>query len=165
MRSIVTAAVGLVIGVALGGLPSSSRLQGKEAQIAELEQRDCNPNNFAGAVTGMLRAPPSRSQVTTEPAILDTGVAVVTPKPGDPGFQTGVGADGTNPAMNEDFGVDAAETALEIRRAQARAALIEDVEPSDEQLAAIDDAMAAMSDDLEAIAGDLGSVFETPGHN
>ena len=56
--------------------------------------------------------------------------------------------------------LEAARTALELRRSQARAALIEGAEPDDEQLADIDQAVQDMNDSLLALSGELTDMLE-----
>jgi len=56
--------------------------------------------------------------------------------------------------------LETARTALELRRAQARAALIEGAEPNDDQLADIDQAVQDMNDSLLTLSGELTDMME-----
>ena len=59
--------------------------------------------------------------------------------------------------------LEAARGALELRRAQARAALIEDADPNQEQLEDIDQAIQDMNDSLLQIADELAETLEADG--
>lgn len=59
--------------------------------------------------------------------------------------------------------VEAAKAAMALRAAQARAALVEDAEPTPEQLAAIDAATSQMNDRLEELALQFFQQVETEG--
>jgi len=63
-------------------------------------------------------------------------------------------------ALSDDEELDALRAALGLRRSQARAALIEDADPSGQQLAEIDEAVADMNASLESLAQDLVEMFE-----
>lgn len=56
--------------------------------------------------------------------------------------------------------LEAARTALELRRAQARAALVEGAEPDEDQLANIDQAVQEMNDSLLALSGELTDMLD-----
>ena len=58
-------------------------------------------------------------------------------------------------------GAEAARTALELRRAQARAALVEGAEPSQAQLDDIDQAVQDMNDALLSLSGELTEMLES----
>ena len=57
--------------------------------------------------------------------------------------------------------LEAARTALELRRAQARAALVEGAEPSQAQLDDIDQAVQDMNDALLSLSGELTEMLES----
>jgi len=59
--------------------------------------------------------------------------------------------------------LEAARGALELRRAQARAALIEDANPDQDQLDQIDQAIQDMNDSLLQIADELADTIQTEG--
>lgn len=66
-----------------------------------------------------------------------------------------------NPFAPEE--VEAAKAAMALRAAQARAALVEDADPTPEQLAAIDAATSQMNDRLEELALQFFQQVETEG--
>ena len=69
-------------------------------------------------------------------------------------------------AANDDELMRALQAAVELRRNQARAALVEDADPSDAQLDDIDEAVADMNESLQGLAQDLVDMLEegsTPG--
>lgn len=57
--------------------------------------------------------------------------------------------------------LETARTALELRRAQARAALVEGADPSTDQLEDIDQAVQDMNDSLLALSGELSEMLES----
>lgn len=57
--------------------------------------------------------------------------------------------------------LETARTALELRRAQARAALVEGADPSEEQLEEIDQAVQDMNDSLLALSGELTEMLDS----
>lgn len=62
---------------------------------------------------------------------------------------------GQEPPEDPAQSVAVAKEAMELRRTQARAALLEEADPDDAQVQAIDDAVAAMNASLTDIARDL----------
>lgn len=161
MRTIIAAAIGIVVGVIIGGFPSAMRLSNSEAKVAELQDRDCAGSPFAGAVAGLLERGADRPTAPVDD--IDTDLNGDLPAdPAAPADGNGVHVqfgdappNGEKSALEGLDSVDAVRTALDVRRTQARAALIEDADPSEEQLAAIDEAMSTMSGELGALTEEL----------
>jgi len=163
MRGVVMGAIGVVLGAMLGALPYAYQVQGRNEKIAELEQRDCIPSPFAGAVTQMIAPKPTIPKEDGEPDPFGLDEPAEVGGPGSPSSAPplstpGAAANAPDPAM-----VETVETAIAMRRAQARAALIEDVDPTDEQLAALDDAMETMSGELNVLAQDFVKHYQEKG--
>jgi hypothetical protein len=148
MRIFVTLALGIVIGVAIGAVPAENWFSTVKSHAEQEAKADCRKNDFSGVVGGMLEDAGRRNEPIRAPAIApdDTDappVAVASDAPPDA------------PPMDIEQEVSAAKTALEARRTQARAALIEDAGLDDAQLAAIDEATAVMNAELMALTDDL----------
>jgi hypothetical protein len=130
MRHVLVAAVALAVGLVVGGLRPRAEARRLEADLVELEDQECRPLLGSELVRALRPPPPATDEAPPEPE---------EEEPDD------VDAD------------DLAEgrTILAARRAQARAALIEDADPTDEQLDAFDAAVADMNADLRALGEDL----------
>lgn len=147
MRIVVTLALGIVIGVAIGAIPAENWFSTVSSHEAESAPRDCPKSDFSGVVGNMLedagrRNEPASVPTGREPAL--EGAPVVPAVPGD-----------TDAPIDIEQEVSAAKTALEVRRTQSRAALIEDAGLDDKQIAAFDEATAAMNAELLALTDDL----------
>ncbi|MEZ4317107.1 MAG: hypothetical protein R3F61_06375 [Myxococcota bacterium] len=157
--------VALVIGVAVGGLGPRSEIHALRAQIDEMGE--CEPGSNVGTeIANVFRGRPwdgdepprkvTRFAPDAGPVDPVEGDAPV-PEPVEEeheGIQITFGDDGTEPE-NLEQGLDMAREAMELRYAQARAALIEDANPSEEQLDRIDGSMRRMNDSLMGLATDL----------
>ncbi len=148
MRVVVTLALGIVIGVAIGAVPAENWSSTVKSHEGDQAPPDCPRNDFSGVVGNMLEDAGRRN----EPA------AALPPEPGEPA----VAAPEVPPVPGEtDAKVDieqevsAAKIALEARRTQSRAALIEDAGLDEKQIVAFDEATAAMNAELLALTGDL----------
>lgn len=146
MRILVTLAFGIVIGVAIGAVPAENWSSTVASHAKEEARRDCPKSDFSGVVGNMLEDAGRRNEPVApapagrEPALPDEAPdAAAEPVP--------------PPDVEQE--VSAAKTALEARRTQARAALIEDAGLDDTQLAAFDEATAAMNAELIALTDDL----------
>lgn len=167
MKNLVIAALALLVGVVVGGFGPRWQIQKLDRQILELESRPCDGSGLGSglaAVLGASRPPPVQPpepeppapDLAPEPAAdTDTApqpdpppVAVIEPAP--PGFQGGL----------PEGGMDAAREALELRRTQARAALIEDAGADEDQIAEIDAAFGKMNDELLVLAEDLADTMQ-----
>lgn len=161
MKQVLLAVVAVVLGFVLGGLGPRAQLRTLEASIEDLAAERCEQRvgRDLAAMFGAARTsgppsqapyvPPHARELTVEPRE-DTAAAEpaeVLP-PEDPAE-----------AMEEEL--EAARTALDLRRAQARAALMEDADPSDEQLDRIDDAVEQMNVELEDLAADIIDVVNS----
>jgi hypothetical protein len=158
MRPLVFAAVGVVVGVLIGAYPASTRIRTLEDRVIELSDRPCDSGGFAGAVTGMLQGAARPAPV----AIDDTDVPDDAPPDG---VQVKVGGPpaAAEPPEDPAVALAAAKEALELRRAQARAALVEQTDIDDAQLAQIDAAAATMNDELMSLTEDFAEDVRTNG--
>ncbi len=147
MRILVTLAFGIVIGVGLGAVPAENWSSTVASHAKEEARRDCPKSDFSGVVGTMLEDAGRRNEA---PAPAPEGLGPALPDeaaPSEPGEPV--------PPPDLEQEVSAAKTALEARRTQARAALIEDAGLDDTQIAAFDEATAAMNAELIALTDDL----------
>ncbi len=146
-RTFLIAVFALVVGTMLGALQPRGELLESRAQRDQLvrEAKSCKRGAASAGITELLRGAhrPANPEPTGVPPTSDhaapTGagpagdVAVIEPNDDDddrlPGFED----------------PEAMRAALDARAAQARAALIEQADPSDEELAAIDAALEKMN--------------------
>ena len=168
----VIGALALVVGLAVGGLGPRAEVRALKAQLEEAGE--CEDNGQMGTeIANMFRgrpwddeAPPKR--VTRFPDRVPGPDEGPPPDAGPPpevddegGFTIRIGDDeegnGGSELSEEDLreNLDLAREAMNLRYEQARAALIEDADPSDEQLEKIDAAMGEMNDELIGLANDL----------
>lgn len=143
MKYALVAAVALVLGILLGGVPTRGDVRRLESEVAELEERDCRPMLGTGLL-GALR-----------PAAVPPGVD---PEPVAPSGDTDEAAAPEVAAPDEELDEESIETVratLDVRRAQARAALLEQANPTEEQLESFDAAVADMNAELRSVAEDL----------
>lgn len=153
MRYVLTAAAALVLGLLLGVLPSRLGTRSLEEQIAELEARPCEQRRVGEELATMFAGrPPLR------PTPGDATIPEPTPEEAATDEST---EDMPDEAPDESMDLPSedqialAQEALDLRRTQAREALIQEAGVDDEQLAAIDDAYAAMNRALEEKANQV----------
>ena len=143
MRLLVTLALGIVIGVAIGAIPAENWYSTVKSHAVEAP-RDCPKSDFSGVVGNMLEDAGRRNEPAVAPASGDPALPDAPPAPAE-----------TDAKPDVEQEVTAAKMALEVRRTQARAALIEDAGLDDKQIASIDEATAAMNAELIALTDDL----------
>lgn len=143
MRALVHVAVGVVIGVGLGAIPGESRLQSLRQELAELEDRPCDGGGFTGAIRQVLTPATGDAAAPDAPIepVADAPDGPVDPQPAPPPSA------GDTP--------DEVKSVLQMRKSQARAALIQDAGLDDTQTTELDAAVAEMNDALMALTDDL----------
>jgi len=155
--------IALVVGIGVGGLGPRAELRALRAQVEELGE--CESGSRVGSeIANVFRgrpwegdAPPRK--VTSLDAEPEPVAVAEEPEPAEPTedvakieFNFG---DGAEEPQDVEETMEMAREAMELRYAQARAALIEDANPSDEQMAEIDASMQRMNDSLMGMASDL----------
>ncbi len=176
MKYIGVAAVAIVLGVLLGGFGPRAEVRDLQRQMRELEEAPCT-NQFGRDLALLMGQGVGRS--TTQPPPFDEEPGV------EGGERSPEAIAAENPAAAEiareieeteaeveeelreamregltaDEELDAFRTALELRRAQARAAVREQVDPDDEQWELIDGAVADMNDTLIGLGEELAEIF------
>ena len=164
MRQVLIGLVALVIGFLLGGIGPRAQLRTLEASVDHLAEEKCEKTvgRDLAAMFGAARrnnagsdkpyTPPARfERVQGEPEG-EVEPALVEPEEA---------TEPVDPAERMEDELEMARTALDLRRTQAMAALIEDADPSDEQLDAIDAAVDQMNVELEDLAADLISLVNS----
>lgn len=167
MRALIAAALALLVGVVLGGFGPREELHEAERRIAELEAQDCSPA-LAGGLASLLAAGAARS-AAAPPA--DTGDRPDAPprskreaesaRPSAPPDAARPLDRPTPPGARGGDRLDSARAAMDLRRAQARAALIEEAAPDDAQLDALDAAVDEMNDELFVLADEAMARLES----
>jgi hypothetical protein len=151
LRVFVALCIGIVVGVAMGGVPAGVRVADAMRRVEAA--RDCPRRDFSGVVGGMLEDAGRRNQPEPEPEPEPAPDAVSgAPPHAEPAPE--IEPNDGPPELTDDQAA-AARTLLEARRAQARQALIEDAGLDDDQLGTIDDAAAEMNEALLALTNDL----------
>ena len=174
VKTLVLAAGAFIGGLVLGGLQPRAQIRALEEQAFDLK-RECAggssvSRDLAGLITRGLddvSSPPSRS-VKPAPRGVGESPSGGTPEPVDvPEEPREAVADEAEPTpledgfddgpdiLSEEDPLTAARDVMAIRSAQARAALIEDVNPSDDQLREIETTIDRMNDELITLAYDV----------
>jgi len=137
---VVLAAVALLVGVGLGRFGLQSDLREAEAALVLAEARSCDERGAVGRQ--IARALEGRPVVEAPPPEIDRPVAAP-----DPDEDGSVAGDGPS-EVDDRAEFEAVADTVALRRAQARQALIEQAQPSEDQLDRIDEAFAVMNDIL-----------------
>ncbi|MBW1877362.1 MAG: hypothetical protein JRJ84_03275 [Deltaproteobacteria bacterium] len=148
MKYAIAAAVALVVGIVLGGLFPRAEVRELRLQMADWEQQECRTPVGRELATLLTRPPLPQP----EPAPVPEGWEE--PERDDPTLAPEE-TDLPEPDLDPEEGIEVMKEALALRRVQARAALLEDADPDDEQLDAFDDAVADMNVALREIAEDV----------
>ncbi|GEM_PF-1143392 len=169
MKLIASAFVALFLGILLGGYGPSAELdrlqkldrpnQGLFAAVPE----PCDSNvgsdlaTLLGNGVGRADTPPLRD----EPETPDPRAAELAAEIDAAGEQAEAQLrDGIEAAANNEEELELARTALELRRAQARAALLEDSDAEDEQMEQFDTAVDAMNGVLLDLTEEMTEMVE-----
>ena len=165
MKYVAIAALTLVLGLVLGGLPPRAELRSTQQELEEAQAAD-----GSGQVGGDLAlrlgqgaaAPAPRSP---QEEALDRPAEIAAEHPEAVELAEEIDAEmeaagdevatGLEELAASGEELEIARTALDLRRAQSRAALVEDADPSDEQLEAIDQAWADMNEVLVDLSDEL----------
>lgn len=164
MKTVAIAAVTLVLGLVLGGLPPRAELRKVEQQLEQARAQDCSGQ--VGRDLALLlgqgagaRAPTPQEQALDRPAEIaaEHPEAVELAAEIDAEFEVAEFevATGLEELAASGEELEIARAALDLRRAQSRAALVEDADPSDEQLDAIDQAYSDMNEVLVDLSDEL----------
>lgn len=162
---ILVAVFALVLGLVIGGIGPRAQVRSLEQQLAEANE--CPTSTMGSEIANVFRGRPwedeqrprrrVRKIETPDPKpVAESAEAGEEPKDDEGGirFEFGDGEKTMTPDELE-ANLDLAREALEIRYAQAREALLQDADPTPEQVQAIDDAMGRMNDDLLTLAHEL----------
>lgn len=155
--------IALVVGIAVGGLGPRAEIRALQARIDEMGE--CEGGSRMGSeIANVFRGRPWDED--REPA---RKVTRFDPEPHDPppdagppvtdeekeGFHFEINTGDEGEPQNLEQSLDMAREAMELRYAQARAALVEDAKPSEQQMEDIDASMRRMNDALMGLATDL----------
>jgi len=182
MKEILVAAVALLLGLVLGGIGPRSQIKVFEDKldVRVREAQNCQSGvgrdlaafmgsgvggsaapaatesppgpAVAGAAADEVRpAPQAEAEAETDRA---DGLVVETAPSGDEGSEDEQGEEGREEK------IAAARTALELRRTQARAALLEHTDADDEQLQTFDSAVESMNSVLLGMSDELSEMLE-----
>lgn len=174
MKHVAIAAIALVLGLILGGLGPRSDMRKLEKKYAAMDDGPCKSTLGSDLATlmggGFGKDLPNTRPTRNErkPATNALGdrdpdvIAAENPEAAELVAEMKAGEEEGAEELVEELadGIDEeqlqlARTALELRRAQARASLIEDAEPGETQLETIDMAVNAMNDSLNSLASEL----------
>jgi hypothetical protein len=175
MKQIALVAVALVLGLVLGGLGPRRDVRTLEERIATMEKesrrRSSVGSDLAALMAGGNRPAPSpRTPPRTNPLGDRDPAALAAENPEAAELAARIDADQENVGgeiadeLNKgisDEQLEVARTALELRRAQARASLMEDARPDEVQMETIDGAVTAMNDTLIDMADEMVAMLES----
>ena len=153
MRLVITLMLGVLLGVLAGRLGPATELAKVEQALAEAQaQPDCETRTLGRDLANLMktglpgdrrRAPPPEPDERLEQDLAEAEES----------------AEELRREAREDLREGLSDD-TELDAAQARASLVEDADPSDEQLGEIDSAVADMNDALEVLAQDLVDLME-----
>ncbi|MCB9766434.1 MAG: hypothetical protein H6741_00355 [Alphaproteobacteria bacterium] len=166
MPYVIIAAIALVIGLVVGSAGPRAELRALEDRLAEAEAQECKPavgSELAALLTAGARGGRGAPRPPDDPRAEADRLARENPEIARDLEDIDARRDEARSQMREDLqdaaqddeGLTAARTVLELRRAQARAALVERANPDGAQLDEIDAAVADMNDALYALADDI----------
>ncbi len=173
MKQVAIAAVALILGIVIGGLGPRQELRALERKVSDLTLSEEQCRSTLGAdLAAFMRngagSRPARVGSGTNP-LGDRDPDVLAEENPEAAELAEAIAD-EQEAMNAEVAdsledipaeeLEIARTALELRRAQARAALIEDARPDDTQMETIDDAVREMNDSLVGLADELVTMLD-----
>lgn len=163
-KHLILAAVALVVGLALGGLAPRSENRALRGQVDELQDRKCDSGSRVGReIANVFQGRPWAEDLPEPeapvPADEDEDDNVVVEQDED-GLTIEIGGDGDEDIPeNLEESLEMVQDAMEIRRAQARQALVE-ADVDDGQLEQIDTIVDDMNGDLAALADDFVTSFQ-----
>lgn len=163
--SLVIAGGAFAIGLVLGGLGPRAELRQTKDELFELRRKGMDRGRVRNELVDLVANGFARQPAPTPPQIERT-----MPSQDEPPSWTEdepVREDGVN--VEWDFGedveppedpVEAAREVMELRRTQARAALMEDIDPSPTQEAEMDRILDDMNGRLQGLAEDIVAEFQ-----
>lgn len=140
-KHLLGAAGALVVGLAVGGLGPRAEIRSLRARLAAAEEQAPPERDVGREIAQVFQGRPWEPPETPPPA----PDAPADPPPAEP----------AGPVES----LDAVRDAMDIRRTQARAALQQQADASDEQMASVDAIVADMNADLRDLATDLVERF------
>jgi hypothetical protein len=159
MQVLASAAVAMVVGLALGGLAPRSEIRSLKSQVEDLQDKDCGTRGVGREIASAFQGEPWKAALDEDEAAALDRARDGQNKAEEPeeekdglNFEWKIGDDGEVDPEDLEQGLQMAKDAMAMREAQARAALDEQVQPSDEQWDDIDAALDTMNDDLNALA-------------
>lgn len=175
MRYVIVAAIALVIGFVAGSLGPRADLREAKSQVADLQKKlEEKPKglglmsqlalNRAGRRGGSDDFFGDRPEVKADAPKAEVAEAIPEGEDDDDepseGKSESLKGDVDRLDLASEENLERARTAMEMRRAQSRAALMEQVDLNDDELAAFDDAVNQMNDDLELFVEDAASFLK-----
>ncbi len=167
MKQIAMIVVAALVGIVLGNLRPQSEIDDLRAKLAAAEAAECEEPTFGRDLARLMEG--SR-QAARAPAPSQEG-ASRGPELARDLHQAEAEGEELREEMRNDLRdelgdadeMDAARAALDMRSAQARAALFEDAELDDEQVDRFEGAVADMNAELMSLADELVSTIELDG--
>jgi hypothetical protein len=170
MREIAVGAVALLMGLIIGGVGPRAELTRMMHTVETVDAERCKntvgedlASFFGAAKDGGLPlvdlpsspAPPRKIVLDAPPSETQEALDAMNAEEAAAREQL---ADDARAALENSEELDLARSALELRRAQSRQALIEQLDPDDEQLDTIEAAYSEMNETLEVFAGGLADM-------
>ena len=175
MKYMLTAVVSIVFGVVLGGIKPKNDLRKLEKTFLErplaTSSKNCSStigSDLAQLMGGSNPASPPPQKAKVNP-LGDRDPQEIAEKHPE-AVEIAENIERSQENFNEDLQhelkhaseeLETARAALELRRAQARASLIEGADPDSDQLQRIDQAVQDMNDSLIALSGEFAEIIES----
>lgn len=165
------AAATFLLGLVVGGIGPRGEVADLQQEVFRLEREASRGGNagreLAALITkGLENRAPGQDGITIAPVRPPDATDDGGPPPDQHvGTREIPGEDAPPPPVADEGPrtLEAARDALAVRRRQARAALLEDVDPTEDQEAEIDAAFDDMNVELEAIAREVVDIVNTQG--
>jgi hypothetical protein len=174
MKYILGISLALMAGVLIGVLSQRPEVHDAQLRIEELEARDCSSSRGIGrGLAAAMQGRPGgmldfgEDEEPVEPGEGDEDAAADEDEGGGVEFEIDLG-DRDEDELPEEWDeedvrreLDALVTAQDLRRTQARAALVEQADPTDDELETFDQTMEAMNDELMGLTEELVQQLES----
>lgn len=167
MKQVVWVVVAALVGMVLGNLRPQSEIDDLKAKLAAAEAAECEEPTFGRDLARLMEGSRQAAQAAPPPPSEPTEEERLQAEWREDEAEGEALRQEMRDELQQDLGdadeMDAARAALDMRSAQARAALFEDADLDDDQVDAFENAVADMNDELMSLADELVTTIERDG--